>query len=128
MAGPALFILILFVWPIYALFQKSIDDSFVNDVLPRTMAIYEQWDGVDLPGEPHFEAMYLDLTSAAKLQIGKVSTRMNYAKSGWKSLIKKSNRKFKKIDAEQPLQPQMIKADKRWGDVAFWKSLGVMKD
>jgi putative spermidine/putrescine transport system permease protein len=22
----------------------------------------------------------------------------------------------------------MIKADKRWGDVAFWKSLGVMKD
>ena len=72
--------------------------------------------------------MYLDLTSAAKLQIGKVSTRMNYAKSGWKSLIKKSNRKFKKIDAEQPLQAQMIKADKRWGDVEFWRSLGIMKD
>jgi putative spermidine/putrescine transport system permease protein len=53
---------------------------------------------------------------------------MNYAKSGWKSLIKKSNRKFKKIDAERPLQPQMIQADKRWGDVAFWRSLGVMKD
>jgi putative spermidine/putrescine transport system permease protein len=117
-AGPALFILILFVWPIYALFQKSIDDSFVNDVLPRTMAIYEKWNGIDLPGEPHFEAMYLDLTTAEKLHIGKVSTRMNYAKSGWKSLIKKSNRKFKKIDAEQPLQAQMIKADKRWGDVA----------
>jgi len=49
-AGPALFILILFVWPIYALFQKSIDDSFVNDVLPRTMAIYEKWNGIDLPG------------------------------------------------------------------------------
>ena len=127
-AGPALFILILFVWPIYALFQKSIDDSFVNDVLPRTIAIYEQWDGVDLPGEQNFEAMYLDLTSAAKLQIGKVSTRMNYAKSGWKSLIKKSNRKFKKIDAEQPLQAQMINADKRWGDVEFWRSLGIMKD
>ena len=53
---------------------------------------------------------------------------MNYAKSGWKSLIKKSNRKFKKIDAEQPLQAQMIKADKRWGDVEFWRSLGIMKD
>ena len=53
---------------------------------------------------------------------------MNYAKSGWKSLIKKSNRKFKKLDAEQPLQAQMIKADKRWGDVEFWRSLGIMKD
>jgi putative spermidine/putrescine transport system permease protein len=22
----------------------------------------------------------------------------------------------------------MIKADKRWGDIEFWKSLGIMKD
>ena len=127
-AFPVLFIVMLFVWPIYALFQKSIDDSFVNDVLPRTMAIYEQWDGESLPGEVHFEAIFLDLTTAEKLQIGKVSTRMNYAKSGWKSLIKKSNRKFKKFDTGQPIQPQMIKADKRWGDIEFWQSLGIMKD
>ena len=127
-AFPVLFIVMLFVWPIYALFQKSIDDSFVNDVLPRTMAIYEQWDGESLPGEVHFEAIFLDLTTAEKLQIGKVSTRMNYAKSGWKSLIKKSNRKFKKFDTGQPIKPQMIKADKRWGDIEFWQSLGIMKD
>ncbi len=127
-AGPALFILILFVWPIYTLFLKSIDDNLVNDVLPRTMAIYEQWDGQDLPGEQHYEAMFLDLTTAEKLQIGKVSTRMNYAKSGWKSLIKKSNRKFKKLDPNQPLKVQMIDAEKRWGDIEFWLSLGIMKD
>ena len=127
-AGPALFILILFVWPIYTLFLKSIDDNLVNDVLPRTMAIYEQWDGQDLPGEQHYEAMFLDLTTAEKLQIGKVSTRMNYAKSGWKSLIKKSNRKFKKLDPNQPLKAQMIDAEKRWGDIEFWLSLGIMKD
>ena len=127
-AGPALFILILFVWPIYTLFIKSIDDRFVNDVLPRTMAIYEEWNGETIPGEKHFEAMYLDLTTAEKLQIGKVSTRMNYAKSGWKSLIKKSNRKFKKFDESQPFKEQMIKADKRWGNVEFWRSLGIMKD
>ncbi len=127
-AGPALFILILFVWPIYTLFLKSIDDNLVNDVLPRTMAIYEQWDGQDLPDEEHYEAMFLDLTTAEKLQIGKVSTRMNYAKSGWKSLIKKSNRKFKKLDPNQPLKAQMIDAEKRWGDIEFWLSLGIMKD
>ena len=127
-AFPVLFIVMLFVWPIYALFQKSIDDSFVNDVLPRTMAIYEQWDGESLPAEVHFEAIFLDLTTAEKLQIGKVSTRMNYAKSGWKSLIKKSNRKFKKFDPGQAIKPQMIKADKRWGYIEFWQSLGIMKD
>ena len=126
-AGPALFILILFVWPIYTLFLKSIDDNLVNDVLPRTMAIYEQWDGQDLPSEEHYEAMFLDLTTAENFK-SVSSTRMNYAKSGWKSLIKKSNRKFKKLDPNQPLKAQMIDAEKRWGDIEFWLSLGIMKD
>lgn len=127
-AGPVLFLLILFVWPLISLFAKSIDDRLVNDVLPRTMAIYEEWDGQNLPEERFFAAMYKDLTTAERLQIGKVSTRMNYAKSGWKSLIKKSNRKFKKFDTAGPFMDQMIKADKRWGDVGYWKSLGIMKD
>ncbi len=127
-AGPALFLLILFIWPLVTLFAKSVDDNLVNDVLPRTMAIYEEWDGAELPAEKHFEAMYRDLTTAQKLQIGKVSTRMNYAKSGWKSLVKKSNKKFKKFDDAGPFMEQMIEADKRWGDVEFWRSLGVMKD
>ncbi len=127
-AGPALFLVVMFIWPLITLFAKSVDDSLVNNVLPRTMAIYEQWDGEKLPSEEHFAAMYEDLTTAERLQVGKVSTRMNYAKSGWKSLIKKSNRKFKKFDTAGPFAPQMIEADKRWGDVAFWRSLGIMKD
>ncbi len=127
-AGPALFLIILFIWPLITLFAKSVDDRLVNDVLPRTMAIYEEWDGETLPEERFFAAMYADLTSAERLQIGKVSTRMNYAKSGWKSLVKKSNKKFKTFDTAGPFMEQMIEADKRWGDVTFWQSLGVMKD
>ena len=115
-AGPALFLIVLFIWPLFTLFAKSVDDNLVNDVLPRTMAIYEEWDRETLPSEEHFEAMYLDLTTAEKLQIGKVSTRMNYAKSGWKSLIKKSNRKFKKFEDGGPYKDKMIEAEKRWGD------------
>lgn len=138
-AGPALFLIILFIWPLVTLFTKSIDDNLVNDVLPGTMEIFEEWDGVDLPSEKHFEAMFRDLTwdesdmskteiRTKRLGVGKVSTRMNYAKSGWKSLIKKSAKKFKKFDPAVPFTEQMIAADKRWGDVAFWRSLGVMKD
>ena len=74
-----------------------------------------------------FEAMFLDLTTADKLQLGRSSTRMNYEKSGWRSLIKKSSRKFKKLEGP-PYMDAMIKAEKRWGDIAFWQSLGAMKD
>ena len=54
---------------------------------------------------------------------------MNYAKSGWKSMIKKSKRKFKKIgEDEGPLKKKMIKVDKKWGNPEYWLALGVMVD
>ena len=71
--------------------------------------------------------MFDEINSAEGFDIGKASTRMNYSKSGWKSLIKKSQRKFKSIK-EGPYKEQMIAADKRWGDIEYWKALGEMVD
>jgi putative spermidine/putrescine transport system permease protein len=74
--------------------------------------------------------MYEDITSATGLQLGRASTRMNYAKSRWKSLIKKSARKFKKLESENftgPYKEGLIKVHKRWGGVEFWRSLAIMK-
>ncbi len=124
---PFLFLVIVFAMPVFNLLVKSVDDNLINEVLPRTFAIYEDWDGTELPGEAHYEAMFLDLTGAEGIQIGKASTRMNYDKSKWKSLIKKSARKFKNIESG-PYKEVMIKTDKKWGDITFWQSLGSMKD
>jgi len=124
---PFLFLILVFIVPIGDLLFRSIDDRLINNVLPRTFAIYDSWDRETLPGEDMFEAMFLDLTTADKLQLGRSSTRMNYEKSGWRSLIKKSSRKFKKFKGP-PYMDAMIKAEKRWGDIAFWQSLGAMKD
>lgn len=125
--APFLFLLLMFAIPVGYLLVKSLDDRLVNEVLPRTFEIYEDWGGVDLPGEEHYEAMFLDLTDAEPLMIGKTSTRMNYDKSRWKSLIKKSAKRFKKIEGP-PYKEAMIEIDKKWGDAAFWQSLGSMKD
>jgi putative spermidine/putrescine transport system permease protein len=124
---PFLFLVVIFIIPIAELLVRSADDQLINEVLPRTFAIYDVWDRQSVPDERLFEAMFLDLTTAAKLSLGRSSTRMNYEKSGWRSLIKKSGRKFKKIKGP-PYKDAMIKADKRWGDVEFWRSLGAMKD
>ena len=124
---PFLFLILVFIVPIGDLLFRSIDDRLINNVLPRTFAIYDSWDRESLPGEDMFEAVFLDLTTADKLELGRSSTRMNYEKSGWRSLIKKSTRKFKKLEGP-PYMDAMIKADKRWADIAFWQSLGAMKD
>ena len=126
---PLLFLAILFIIPIGTLLLRSIDDRLINEVLPRTFAHYESWDRQNLPDEKLFEAMFLDLTNADKLKLGRSTTRMNYEMSGWRSLIKKSGRKFKKKKIKgPPYKEAMIELDKRWGDVAFWRSLGAMKD
>lgn len=131
-ALPFAFLLFTFIIPVLSLMFNSVDDRHVNTVLPRTFAEITNWDRKELPPEPMFKAMFLDISSAGGNAIGKVSTRMNYAKSKWKSLLKKSLRKFEVILEDNPnfagpYKEAMIKADKRWGDVTFWQSLSIME-
>ena len=120
-----LFIIITFVIPILSMLLRSVDDKQINTVFPKTFIIYEQWDQKDLPTEEMYATLFNEVMTADKRQIGKASTRMNYSKSGWKSLIKKSKRKFKKIK-EGPYKEKMIAIDKRWANMEFWQAMGQM--
>ena len=113
--------------------QKRVQFDICSMLTPLTNAtcsklykVLNEWDGVSEPDEALFEALYKDLASANKYLLGKSSTRMNYEKPGFKSLIKKSGRKLKKV-SEPPYKDPMIKADKRWGDVDFWRALLAMQ-
>lgn len=121
------FITISFIVPIGSLFTRSVDDKLVNQVLPLTFEALKDWDGETVPDEPMYEAFFMDIKNADKVQIGRVSTRMNYEKSGWKSLLKKTQRKMKSIKGP-PYKEQMVKIHKRWGKIEFWQSLTAMKD
>ena len=90
------FITISFIVPIASLFTRSVDDQLVNDVFPLTFEAMKDWDGQAVPDEAIFAAMFMDLKNADKIEVGRVSTRMNYEKSGWKSLLKKTSRSMKK--------------------------------
>ena len=105
-----LFIFITFVIPILSMLVRSVDDRQINTVFPKTFKIYEQWDQRELPTEEMYATFFNEIMTADKRQIGKASTRMNYSQSGWKSLIKKSKRMFKKIK-EGPYKEKMIAID-----------------
>jgi putative spermidine/putrescine transport system permease protein len=121
----ALFITITFVIPIISMLMRSVDDKQINTVFPKTFELYKQWDQKELPSEEIYASLFNEIMTADKRQVGKASTRMNYSKSGWKSLIKKSKRKFKKIK-EGPYKEQMIAIDKKWADMEYWKALSQM--
>ena len=43
------FIVITFVFPIFNMLARSVDDAHINTVFPKTFEIYKQWDQSDLP-------------------------------------------------------------------------------
>ena len=122
-----IFLFITFIIPILSMLARSVDDKQINTVFPKTFKVYEQWDQTELPPEEMYATIFNEIMTADKRQIGKASTRMNYSQSGWKSLIKKSKRKFKKIK-EGPYKEKMIAIDKRWGKMEFWQAMGQMVD
>jgi len=121
------FILFTFLIPIGDMLMRSVDDSYINTVFPKTFEKYKKWDRQGLPSEELYETMFFEIKEGSGYSVGKATTRMNYAKSGWKSLLKKSKRKFKKIEVG-PFKEQMIAIDKRWADMEYWKAIGVMVD
>jgi putative spermidine/putrescine transport system permease protein len=70
-------------------------------MLPKTLAAMEKWDGKDLPDEPVYKGLYEDLTYLKKNKTyGKIIARLNYEKSGFSSIIKKTVRKIINLKRE----------------------------
>jgi len=111
---------------------RSIDDSLINEVYGNTFEEYKKWDKAkdELPPEEVYKALFNDIAYGDKLKIGRSLTRMNYSKSGWKSLIKKTRRQIKKIvkSGELPTsyKDSLIEINKGWADPTFWYSMSQM--
>jgi len=91
------FILVTFLIPIADMLVRSIDDRHINTVFPKTFEVYKKWDRQGLPSEKVYETMFFEVKDSEGYQIGKASTRMNYSKSGWKSLLKNQRENLKKL-------------------------------
>ena len=127
-----LFIIVTFVIPIADMLTRSVDDSQINEVYGNTFKEYIKWDKEKdkLPPEEVYKALFDDIAYGDKLKIGRSITRMNYSKSGWKSLIKKTRREIKKIvkSGELPTsyKDKLIEINEGWAEPTFWYSMAQM--
>ena len=134
--------------PIADMLLRSVDDKHINHVYPLTFKEYQKWDRKDLPPEEVYKAMYTELGSVIpnivdttgmkkaemkrkrSQEVGKALTRMNYSKSGWKSMIKKTRRQIlknnKKGEIPESYKETMIEINKGWGDQLYWQSMAQM--
>ena len=127
-----LFIIVTFVMPIGDMLLRSVDDAQINTVFPKTFEEYKKWDREkeELPPEVVYRTLFEELATGEKIKIGRALTRMNYSKSGWKSLIKKTSREIKKMkkkgEIPESYKETLIEINKDWGDPTFWYSMAQM--
>ncbi|MBT6137335.1 MAG: ABC transporter permease [Rhodospirillaceae bacterium] len=114
------FILITFIVPILDMMTRSVSSPEVVDALPKTIAELVKWDGTDLPPEAAFAAMAAEMSDKKnKFYLGKAAARLNFQKSGFRSLFNKSQRKIKRVK-QGPFKDAFAKIDKRWAQSATW--------
>ncbi|NVN55397.1 MULTISPECIES: ABC transporter permease [unclassified Cobetia] len=114
------FIGLAFVMPIFDMLSRSVDNPEVSTYLPRTSEVLVDWDGEGLPEEAAYAALAQDLAAGLKERnLGRVASRLNYEKSGMRSLFMKSARRAGRMEA--PYKAALIKADEDWEDPDIWR-------
>ena len=119
-----LFILVTFFIPIVSMLFRSVENNLVVETLHRTVPLLAQWDesSGELPDETVFAALAADFVEASKSKTtGKVGRRLNYEKSGFSSMFRRTARKAAKL--EPPYKEALLKAHKGWRDVDNWRVL-----
>ncbi len=117
-----LFLLAFFLIPIGTVLYFSISNPEVVTMLPRVTAALRDWDGQSIPDEATFAALAEDVKLGyADRTLPKVSLRLNYEVSGFRSLLMRTGRKAKGMQA--PFKEAIIARHKRWSDLIYWRTL-----
>lgn len=121
---PLLIVMIVsYFLPIGLMLYRSIDNSEMRGIMPRTAVALQQWDGIGLPAEAAYAAVAADLKLARQERvIAKIGRRLNFDKVGFYSLVSKTGRKVGGI-AGPPWKQALIDIDDKWADPAYWTVL-----
>ena len=116
-----LFVLISFVFPIFEMLFRSVDNPVVASNLPLTIEKLQKWDGTNLPDQETFSLVAKELLIAREnSKVGKIAARLNFESGGMRSMINKTVRKVRKYKGDD-YKKALIQFDKRWGEVVTWQ-------
>lgn len=121
------FIVIGFLMPIGSMLFRSVENSVVEDTLPRTVAALHGWDASsnELPGEEVFTALVADLQIAGENRTAlTVARRMNFETAGFTTMVRRAQRAVRGWDVatDGPFRDQMIDVHSGWGDIENWRA------
>ncbi len=126
------FLIVTFVYPILSMLFRSIENPEMSIAMPNTAVEVLQWDTAEFPPPPSLVKTFVSdlLVAHRDRSIGRAAKRLNYNRSGYRSLLKKTGNKLDRASKneggdgaiiEDPnLWERLVKVDKRWKDPAYW--------
>lgn len=127
------FIVITFLFPIGQMLYKSVNNTgfvltedFGTGVKTPIMTNLSAWfdenpQGTE-PNEEAYAALVADLVVLRELKApGQAGTRINYERSGARSMFTKAARRAPKL--EPPFKEAMIDIDEDWADPSIWQAM-----
>jgi len=117
------FVIVTFALPIAGMLWRSVEDTELSTVMPRTIAAIKHWDGKDTPSDDAFRAAATDLAEAKdKGTLSTAARRLNYDVNGFRSLIMSTARKLPPADSAD-MKAAFIALDPRWGEQNSWAAI-----
>jgi len=120
-----IFILSVFVTPIGIMLMRSVDNPELNTSWPQTAAAIESWDGKTLPDDHLYALLANDIRSSkADKSLAEVGKRLNYERSGMRSLVTRTGRKLARMAPDPALEKErLLKIHKKWGELETWQAI-----
>ena len=112
---------------------RSLDNSMVSKLLPRTTAALADWNPAEteLPPEEVYRAALADIKEGAEAKtINRVGQRLNYEQTGASSLFRRTARKVlgTDLDSIESAKEHLIGIDRKWGSPDIWKLTRIYSD
>ena len=117
------FVGVAFVAPLVSMLVRSVYDPVVADVLPETIALLDDWDGVSVPGEAVYETAARELLVAQEERtIGLVAGRVNRVQGGLRSVMVVSARRLRDASGDA-WRETMVEVNPAWEEIETWHAL-----
>lgn len=118
-----LFLGLVFFAPLAGMLGLSIIDKELREVLPRTIAALEHWEGGSAIPELAYEAVVRDLFEARQAKtVGIAARRLSYDVNGLRSVVTGTARALPKdISSVSDWKEALIAADQAWANPEIWQ-------
>ncbi len=118
-----LFLIVNFLAPIALLLSRAVRDEELATAWPRTAAELHRLERGTLPDAPLVATFASELMASRHSgQLSLVANRLNYDRSGYRSLLFRTARRLGNFDADghDVELRDLVRIDERWGDPNTW--------